>query len=269
MSDWSRWIDLDAYPLADGANDAPIDEPLRGTFAEQGWMAFPDFLTPSACAALLDEVRALLPVAHARDIRLQAYSESVRQDVPQAMSHDVPEDRRHRFCMKAIGYDQFPADSLLTRLFEWDRLTGWIRRLVGLDSLFRCADPLLSCVVTAMTEGGEHGWHFDDNDIVASLLLQRPAGGGHYELVPEAIDAPDVVARVMDGDRASVVTPEMNVGTLVISSGRRALHRVSPITEGERLIALFSYDRQAGMQFPEVIRRNVLGRATARQRASS
>jgi UDP-N-acetylenolpyruvoylglucosamine reductase len=45
----------------------------------------------------------------------------------------------------------------------------------------RVADPLLSCTVTYLAEGDQHGWHFDGNDFVVSLLLQAPESGGRNQ----------------------------------------------------------------------------------------
>ena len=39
-------------------------------------------------------------------------------------------------------------------------------------------------MISAMEPGGEQGWHFDDNEFVVSLLLQKPAVGGEFEYVP-------------------------------------------------------------------------------------
>ena len=40
-------------------------------------------------------------------------------------------------------------------------------------------------MISAMPPGGEQGWHFDDNEFVVSLLLQRPAVGGEFEYAPD------------------------------------------------------------------------------------
>lgn len=52
----------------------------------------------------------------------------------------------------------------------------------------------------------------------------------------------------------------MAPGTFVLFRGRRSIHRVAPVgpTAKPRLIALFSYDRQPGMVFPQATVRSVL-----------
>ena len=91
--------------------------------------------------------------------------------------------------------------------------------------------------------GDEQGWHFDDNEFVISLLLQKPAQGGEFEYVPMIRSDP---------------------GTLALFRGTRSLHRVSPVGQGPtRLIALLSYDARPGMVFPPAVQRNNTGRTTS------
>ena len=130
----------------------------------------------------------------------------------------------------------------------------------------RVADPQLSCNVTIMGDGDQHGWHFDSNDFVISLLLQAPMGGGCFVFAPgirsEADQNYDGVAAAMDGDPGLLRQPLMAPGALILFRGRNSLHRVTPV-EGpdKRIIALFSYDRRPDMQFSEQSRINVFGRS--------
>ena len=81
-------------------------------------------------------------------------------------------------------------------------------------------------------EGDEHGWHFDGNDFVVSLLLQAPENGGAFEFAPyirdEGKENYAAVAAAMDGVPGSVRQKTVRPGTLMIFCGRRALHRVTP-----------------------------------------
>ena len=261
--DWSsgpegaHGVDLEAYPITSPERSHALCQRLGRQLEDRGCAELPGFLTASACQALVAEVEQLLPRAHARDARLTAYSEQNAQALPSG----APPPQRHRFCMQTIAYDQLASRSLLARLYSWEPLTRFIHRAVGGSQLYPCQDPLLSCVVTVMTAGGEHGWHFDDNDFVVSILLKEPDAGGRFELVPNVADQPDLVASIMDGERSHVMTPTMRAGTFILLAGRRGLHRVSPVEAGRRIIALMSYDRRPGMCFADQIRINVLGRA--------
>jgi hypothetical protein len=47
-----------------------------------------------------------------------------------------------------------------------------IAQMLDEPALFPLADPVMGCTSTVMYEGDTHGWHFDLNDFVVSILLQ-------------------------------------------------------------------------------------------------
>jgi hypothetical protein len=65
-------------------------------------------------------------------------------------------------------------------------MTDLIRDMLGEPELHRCADPLVSCVTTHLAAGDQHGWHFDANDFVVTLLVQKPEQGGEFEFCRSA-----------------------------------------------------------------------------------
>ena len=124
---------------------------------------------------------------------------------------------------------------------------------------------MAALTATALGDGDRHGWHFDENDFVVSLLLQEPEFGGRFEVLPNArtdagIDF-DLCAAALAGTAPDVLRPPLRAGTLSIFRGQRSLHRVSPV-EGprRRLIALFSYDRRPGMMFSAEVHLGAFGR---------
>ena len=160
-----------------------------------------------AIASVLGEVGRAAPDAHYRDLLLGAYG----GEADPALPADHPRRRVHPFRMGVLAYDRFPAQSLLRRLYEWDALTDLIAAILGEPELHRCADPLLSCNVTLMAPGGQHGWHFDGNDFVVTILLQAAERGGAFEFAPAIRTDADqnypAVARVMAGDPTLVRRP--------------------------------------------------------------
>ncbi|MGH6933828.1 MAG: HalD/BesD family halogenase, partial [Dongiaceae bacterium] len=116
-----------------------------------------------------------------------------------------------------------------------------------------------------LADGDEHGWHFDDNDFVVSLLLQSPIAGGQFEVLPNCRSAQgediERIGRDFDGAAASLARPELRPGTLSLFRGQRSLHYVTQVSGPRpRLITVFSYDRRPGMWFPDAVRSNVYGR---------
>jgi hypothetical protein len=168
--------------------------------------------------------------------------------------------------MCTIAYDLIDPASPIRSLFEWDGMTAFLSAVLGYR-VHACADPLIGLMISAMTAGGEQGWHFDDNEFVVSLLLQKPAVGGEFEYVPmirsDQDPGTDRIRRVFQGTSDKVRTAPLTPGALALFRGTRSLHRVSPVVEGPtRLIALLSYDRQPGMVFPAKAQLNNTGRTT-------
>jgi hypothetical protein len=182
-----------------------------------------------------------------------------------ALPADHPARRTHPYRMDLAATDLLPADGLIRTLYGWDGLTELVRDALGEPVLHRCADPLVSCVTTHMGPDDQHGWHFDGNDFVVSLLLQKAERGGAFEVAPgirtPGDEAWDRVAAALDGRWPGVRTLGFEPGTLLIFQGKYALHRVTPV-EGarRRIIALFSYDRLPDMIFPDRVRLNATGR---------
>ncbi|MBL8703052.1 MAG: 2OG-Fe(II) oxygenase [Alphaproteobacteria bacterium] len=258
-------IDAARYPLADAAARARIVAAGRKGLAHEGCAMLPRFVTPAGTAAMAAEAMRLLPRSNRRDLQLCAYANQSADGFPA----DHPRRRVSPFRQHVIGADDFAPDGPVMRLYRWDGLTRLVADLLELPALHRVADPLLSCNVTIMGEGDQHGWHFDSNDFVVSLLLQAPERGGHFVFAPgirsESDPNYDRVARALDGDPAVLRMPEVSPGTLALFRGKHSIHRVTPI-EGARprIIALFSYDRRPDMNFTERSRMNVLGRSRPR-----
>lgn len=260
---WQQLIDTRAYPLHDPDARAALVADARRQLAEESCVVLPGFITAETAAELSEEVAAAVPAAYRRENMLTAYAvDPFDGDAPA----DHPTRRTFPFRQHVVATDLLPQDGKLLSLYRDDDLTDLVADILGLDRLHRTADCLLSCTATSMTAGDEHGWHFDSNDFVVSLLLQAPDAGGVFEFAPyvrgETDQRYDDVDGVMTGDSELTRAKPVEAGTLMIFCGRRSLHRVSPI-EGDRarLIGLFCYDRQPGMQFPESARLRAVGRS--------
>jgi len=258
-------VDFQCYPLGDPQRRAAIVAASRLALAREGCAMLPAFVTPAATARMAEEAIGMLPDANRRDQTMRAYS----NDPEDGFAEDHPRRRRHAFRQHVLGADDFGPDGPIMRLYRWDGLTRLIAELLELPALFRVADPLLSCNVSIMGDGDQHGWHFDSNDFVVSLLLQAPERGGHFVFAPgirsESDPNYDGVARAFDGDSTVLRQPAIAPGTLVLFRGRNSVHHVTPILGPRpRIIALFSYDRRPDMHFTERSRMNVLGRIQPR-----
>ena len=91
-----------------------------------------------------------------------------------------------RASMKTFAYDLLAPNSKLRLLYESDIFTEFLKKILRVDNFFKCADPLVSCLVASLKDDDELGWHYDPNDGVVTLLLQKPDKGGEFEFVPNS-----------------------------------------------------------------------------------
>lgn len=258
-------VDLDRYPISDPARRSALVKRGREQLEAESCVALDGFLLPGVAEAMADEARETVPRAYRRDRQYTAYVKPGGEELPD--SHPTRRffwNRQH-----IVPTDILPSDGLILSLYRREELTRLVADILGEPVLHRVADPLMSCNVTVLGEGDEHGWHFDGNDFVVSLLLQAPERGGAFEFAPyireEGNENYEVVAAAMDGRPGLVRSKSVAPGTLMIFCGRRALHRVSPVSGSRpRLIALFSYDRKPGMVWGPEARLRAVGRTEAR-----
>jgi hypothetical protein len=118
--------------------------------------------------------------------------------------------------------------------------------------------------------GDELDWHYDPNDGVVTLMIQRPDAGGRFEFAPmNRPDDPDegvqctAIDAVMSGRWPCVREVDQKPGTLTLFNGNRSLHRVTPVEAGpERIMLLLSYDSRPDQIFRDDIRIDFFGRTS-------
>jgi hypothetical protein len=138
-----------------------------------------------------------------------------------------------------------------------------VREAVEVPALYTVADPLIDVNLTYMGDGDQHGWHYDDNEFVVSLILQLPDSGGVFEYAPGASNlGPTEIDDILNSRSPLTRTQSVAPGTLLVFRGSRALHRVAPIKGAkQRIIALLSYHTEPGFVFPQLVKQNSLGRS--------
>jgi hypothetical protein len=166
----------------------------------------------------------------------------------------------------SITKDRFPPQGAFVSIFEQPALTGFVRRCLELETLHPVNCPYLAANVKVMSEGCKHAWHFDQNDGAVTLMIQSAAQGGHFEYVPylraEDDENYDEVGALLSGEERPTVRPALRDGSFCLFKGRRSIHRVTEVTQGEpdRLLAVFSYHHVPGHQYRESTVKAVLGR---------
>lgn len=260
----SELVDLERYPLEDDAASEAMIEACRVQLAQSSFACLPGFLTAAATRAMTREVLDALPRAYRRERAFSAYEEQDLESYPEGHVRR----RRHLSCQFVVANDVLDRSGQLQSLYQNDALRRRIAQMLDEPELHPLADPVMACTSTVMFDGDTHGWHFDLNDFVVSILLQAPEAGGTFDFAPnirsEGHENYEEVAAVLDGTSARVRQVRVEAGTLLLFCGRRALHRVPPVIGATpRVIALFSYDRKPGVRYGAEQYQRVVGRRTA------
>jgi hypothetical protein len=243
--DPGRIIDLARFPIHDlaGAEGRGFLRDCRAELAETGACNLESFIRSDAAEAMADEALALIPLAYEKNTRRNAYFTKEDSSLPP----DHPLRAFFPIKMSQLANDAIPKTAAIQRLYEWDPLTDFIRRVLGLDALYRIADPFLALNLTYLKAGDLQPWHYDHNEFTVTLLLQEAEAGGGFEYAPRLRTAEDenfaTVKRLFDGKYQDVRTLSRQPGTLTIFKGRHAMHRVTEVQgERQRISALLSYD---------------------------
>ena len=255
-----EFIDLTRYPIDQLDSDAGLTlvQQCHQMMTAETICALPGFLTPAATEALAWEINALTNVVRKINFQATPYGWIDNSGFPQ----QHPRSRLFPRHCGVLTTEQLDPDGLCLRLFRFDALTEFVRRLLRYDVLYRSACPNISVRLNIMEAGDEFGWHYDTNDGVVSLTTQNADAGGLFEYAPlirseqdENYDAVDRIMRGIDQPRR----PQTPAGTFTLFMGRRSLHLVSKIqhSENSRQSLLFSYDRKPDMVFPERIRKRM------------
>ena len=260
----SELVDLERYPLGDDAGFAPVVERCKAQLKESSFASLPGFLRTGVAAAMTREVLDAIPRAYRREQSFSAYEESTLEQYPE----NHVRLRKHESRQFVVATDVLSKAGQLRTLYRSEILTRRISQMLNEPALFQLADPVMACTSTVMYQGDTHGWHFDLNDFVVSILLQAPEAGGTFDFAPnirkDGEENYPAVTAALDGRSAAVRSIKVDAGTLLLFCGRRALHRV-PAVRGTvpRVIALLSYDRKPGVRYGSDIYARVVGRSAA------
>lgn len=243
-------VDVARYAITD------LERPRRQAFVAQGRAALaetgawclPGFLTREAVAAMVREVEPLVPLAYRGPTEATPYFYNYdATGFPEGHPRRRTTPRR----LSQVAFDLIPEHLAIRRLYMWDAIPAFIASVLGLERVYRSADPYQALNISVMAEGGQQQWHFDSNETNVTLLLQASEGGGEFEWVPgirsDLDERYDAVGRVLDGVRDGVRSMAIEPGMLMLFRGRNSLHRVAP-TRGRRLRlqSILGYNTEPG-----------------------
>jgi hypothetical protein len=235
------------YPfddLSSGAAQGWLGE-LRGGLEDEGSCLLVDFVTPRALERMASEASSIAHLAFPGPTEVSPYFFDYRLGQGRLLPEDHPLRRKGRRKLAQVAADLIPRDFLLARLYRDPDMLEFLSALVG-QPVYRNRDPYQSLNISVMNEGGCQQWHFDSGNLVTTLLLQAPEGGGIFEYAPAIRSDEDenfaAVQAVLDGDRGRVRQNRLRPGTLSLFRGHYSLHRVTEVTGSrQRLQAILGY----------------------------
>lgn len=248
---YSTFVDLDA--LVDTAR-YPIDAPdsaayrdlvaaVRAELAGDGCSVVRGLFRPEVAEATRSEARTLAPLASVNDHRTNAYSTSDDPSLPAEHPVRLFMERTNAF----VPREAIPESAAIHRLYRNEHFQRFVGDCMQVERIFEYADPYAGLVINVLHPGSQHPWHFDNNEFIASMLLQEADEGGVFEYCPGIRTAHDEnhdqVSAVIRGiDEMPVRRLRLRIGDLQLFQGRFALHRVTRVGPGApRLTAIFAY----------------------------
>ena len=250
LDSWNKIIRFDKYPVHDieGSAARTLIAAGRENMVKLGAYEMPDFVTPAAIEALQLESAILERAAFFKPVVGNPYLTPEDPSLPKDHPNRMTETTR----VGVVAYDQYPRDSLLRRIYEWDPLMNFVGKVLNLPEIHRYADPMGGLNLAVMTKDDYLRWHFDQADFVTSLSVQSSDDGGKFEYAPlirtTTEERYDDVRNLLQGNRDKVTTITNSPGTLVLFQGRWSIHRVTPIAgDRNRLMGLFGFDSKPGV----------------------
>ncbi|GFH52299.1 arpA protein [Chaetoceros tenuissimus] len=261
-------IDFDHYELT---SEALVDE-VKKTLDETSVATLPNFLRDLAVKELVRESLKQKDNAFytnkTHNIYLTPPSDSYSEN------HIF--NKQIKSSKGCIQTDQIPNDSMLKTLYYDEVFQQFLEKVLGIQKLYKYADPLSSINVHFASEGQNLGWHFDNSAFAITLLLQKPDSGGFFEYVPhtrqsclpKSDDANQEeqrmgfsrIERVLNRKETPKQLP-IEPGTLVLFRGRDSLHRVTEVQgTTTRVLAVLAYNEKPGVELSEEARITFFGR---------
>lgn len=260
-------VDVDRYPIDRPANDSwqELAADVHEQLADAGCATLPGFLRGEALGRLASELRSLADHVPILDHAASVYA---RTDLERQLPADDPRRVRLTWHAGHVTRDMLPPFSVAQRLYVSPQFKAFVAAAVGKRRVFEYADPLAGLVATILPPGGRYPWHYDTNEYVVTIMVNRPQSGGRFEyhrdLRRPGEENLDGLGAILAGRPATpprVVDPAP--GDLQLFLGRYSLHRVTEVGgPSARHVLVLSYAGQPGVIGPVDRTRSVYGRIT-------
>lgn len=248
-------VDTDRYPL-DGANEQgrrELIERCRAELASVGAAVLEGFVKPAAVARIVDEVAPLETLAFHKVKQHNVYLEPDDLSFPD----DHPRNAKVTTTSATLGNHHLQDATVLQSLYAADEFKSFVADALGYPKLYPYEDPVSGVNVLYYPPGATLGWHFDNASFTTTVMIREAQAGAAFEYVPflrsDTDPAHDAIGRLLDGGRDGVKQLFQTDGTLVLFTGSRTVHRVTPV-EGAttRLLATLTFSPEPGARLAPI-----------------
>ncbi|HUV22383.1 MAG TPA: hypothetical protein VMZ32_11365 [Gammaproteobacteria bacterium] len=246
-------VNTDRYPLdrlESNDGQAWLNQ-LRASLHQDGSFTLPDFVTAEALQQMAAQARSITHLAYPGPTEVTPYFFNYRLGEGESLPDSHPLRRKGKRRLAQIATDLIPTDSLLSQLHRSGLMIDFLSSVLQ-QPVYQNRDPYQSLNISVMDEGGCQQWHFDSGNMVTTLLLQEPEGGGVFEYAPAIRSETDenftAVQAVLDGRSDRVIQNRLRAGTLSLFRGHYSLHRVTPVVgKRQRLQAILGFSTNPAM----------------------
>ena len=248
---------------------------LQKCLLEKGYCHIPHFLPPKLARHLASEALRLRGSAFESTQQHTIYQDPIDPSYPPSHVRNLQVSSRKLI----IDNAKIPPASLLNSIYRSRELKSLVRQLVQplLPSpsapLYLSSDPYNSCYYNIYRDKTRDGlgYHFDRSSFGVNLVLQAPLSGGAFEIddthTRDSSSSDSCrrynferVRKVLDGELSLQTIGDLKEGSLCLFAGVDCLHRVKPVTVGERVNAIFTYEKEADAKMNAYGRKKFFGR---------
>jgi len=255
-------VDFKRYPALKHQEDGmeskewtSMIKSLQNEIREKGFVLLPNFLKQGAVAKVISEME---------DMKGKGF------DSKQEFNIFLEERENHppTHCGSKTIYDGglIPATSVLRVVYSWPPMLELLRCCFGLSALYPSADEFGCIYLNVFKENDSLGWHFDRSEFSVNMMLYPSSSGGEFEYVPRSREHFELLGDttptgVESNMPCEVQRPVMNSGDLVLfSGGQQSLHRVTPVSRGERCNVIFTFVEREGDKLNDYTLKKFFGR---------
>ena len=240
-------IDTDLYPLeqlSSAAAQSWLSE-IKAGLKQKGSCTLANFITREALDIMTQQANSIAHLAYPGPTEVSPYFFNYQLGEDQDLPATHPLRHKGKRNLAQVAADLIPPGFLLSQLYHSDLMLAFLSAVTD-RPIYRNQDPYQSLNISVMNQGGCQQWHFDSGDMVITLLLQEPEGGGIFEYAPAIRSETDenfgAVQKVLDSRSELVIQNRLQAGTLSLFRGHYSLHRVTPVEgERQRLQAILGY----------------------------